>query len=308
MPIEANVWGTPKSSGAFSTLFKTRLLRAIDYQERPFELRASATTAGKAKAEKVHDLSDAIGAEVLATSVDLTDGAVHLARGDSSRTALASGSVDLVLTDPPFFDNVHYSELADFFHVWQRLYFWPDEAATTRDEAEVQDADASDFSDKLAGVFAECRRVLKDDGLLVFSYHQSRADGWVSVARAVIDAGLRFVAAHPVKAEMSVATPKSGARDPIDLDILFVCRPGLGGGSVEPEAALERAATDGREIIEAFAASGRVLSLADVRGVLYGKLLVHLALQDASSVSSVVSGVTEALGEVAAQIRADLSK
>ena len=28
-----------------------------------------------------------------------------------------------MVTDPPFFDNVHYSELADFFHVWQQLYF-----------------------------------------------------------------------------------------------------------------------------------------------------------------------------------------
>ena len=34
-PIEANVWGTPKSSGSFSNLFRSRLLRAIDYRESP---------------------------------------------------------------------------------------------------------------------------------------------------------------------------------------------------------------------------------------------------------------------------------
>ena len=31
-PIEANVWGTPKSSGSFSNLFRSRLLRAIEYR------------------------------------------------------------------------------------------------------------------------------------------------------------------------------------------------------------------------------------------------------------------------------------
>jgi len=38
-PIEANVWGTPKSSGSFLTLFKTRILRAIDYRQSPVEIR-----------------------------------------------------------------------------------------------------------------------------------------------------------------------------------------------------------------------------------------------------------------------------
>ena len=58
--------------------------------------------------------------------------ALYLSCGDSSSTGLATGSVDLVLTDPPFFDNVHYSELADFFlrlatthatwiHQWQHF-------------------------------------------------------------------------------------------------------------------------------------------------------------------------------------------
>ena len=94
--------------------------------------------------------------------------------GDSSRTDLPDRSVDVVITDPPFFDNVHYSELADFFYVWQQLYFEAPagyEDFTTRRDGEVQDTDAVLFSEKLRAVFIECNRVLKDDGLLVFSYH-----------------------------------------------------------------------------------------------------------------------------------------
>ena len=116
--------------------------------------------------------------------------------------------------------------MADFFHAWQVLHprgFIPD-AATTRHKREVQDTDADAFSAKLMAVFAECHRVLKDDGLLVFSYHHSRPDGWASLAAAIFGAGFSVIEAHPVRAEMSVATPKAQASEPIQLDVLLVCR------------------------------------------------------------------------------------
>jgi putative DNA methylase len=47
MPIEANVWGTPKSSGSFSNLFRGRLLRAIEYRSAPTEINGRAGTAGR---------------------------------------------------------------------------------------------------------------------------------------------------------------------------------------------------------------------------------------------------------------------
>src|SRR5438093_2601924 len=43
-PLEANVWGTPRSSGAFSTLFSSRLVRAMEYRDAPFELAPMART------------------------------------------------------------------------------------------------------------------------------------------------------------------------------------------------------------------------------------------------------------------------
>src|SRR5207249_2360369 len=67
-------------------------------------------------------------------------------------------------------------------------------------------------------------RVLKDDGLLVFSYHHSRNEGWSSLASAILNAGFLVVNSQPVKAEMSVATPKSQTKEPIQFDIVIVCR------------------------------------------------------------------------------------
>ena len=283
MPIEANVWGTPKSSGAFSTLYYSRLIRALDYRQAPFEVAVEYEGRIK-KGRKVYDLSPQMGTELVASypKPGLKPGMVYLSCGDSADTDIPDRSVDLVMTDPPFFDNVHYSQLADFFYVWQQLYFADGTQAktcTTRRKEEVQDTDAESFSKKLGRVFMECDRVLKEDGLLVFSYHHSREDGWRSVAKAVLEAGFAFAQSQPVKSEMSVAAPKNQAKSPIDLDVLLVCKK-VGRDQRQRQGSPE-ALTEAERIAKAkiarFNKVGRRLSENDVRVVLLSQLLVELS-------------------------------
>lgn len=226
-PLEANLWGTYKSSGSFSTMFESRILRALDYAERPFELSVTKEN-GKKSSVKVYGLSDGIGYELASSFSDFKNGKkAYISCGNSGQTDLDAESVDAIVTDPPFFDNVHYSQLADFFHVWQSHVLKKDGCGneeTTRSDTEVQNSDASIFTERLEEVWKECHRVLKNDGLLVFTYHHSRADGWRSVLRALMGARFFIVSAHPVKAEMSVATPKQQAKEPINLDIIISCR------------------------------------------------------------------------------------
>ena len=282
MPIEANLWGTPKSSGAFSTLYRTRLLRALDYRETPFEIGVQHGR-GRKFAKRILGLSDPIGARVLHEydPCATTSGHVVVSCGDSAATDLPPKSVDVVVTDPPFFDNVHYSELADFFYAWQRLYFPTKDTLreSTRRSEEVQDTSSSAFSAKLRMVLCECHRVLRDQGLVVMSYHHSRDSGWVAVADAMLKAGFSIVQAHPVKAEMSVAAPKRQAKHPINLDILIVCRKKVSDGrrrSANSDA-LAAAMEVGVERIRRFNAAGRRLSLNDVRVVILSQLLVELS-------------------------------
>ena len=220
-PIEANVWGTPKSSGSFSGLYKTRLLRALAYRQDPFEVGINGD-------KKVFGVSAPMAGHPLSRWGALTPGSTSLSCGDSAASELPGNTVDLVITDPPFFDNVHYSELADFFYAWQTLHLrgFVTSEATTRYEGEVQDADADRFSSKLQAVFSECYRLLKDDGLLVFSYHHSRADGWGALAQSIWASGFFVVQAHPVYAELSAAAPKSRSKDPILIDAIIVCKKG----------------------------------------------------------------------------------
>lgn len=275
VPLEANLWGTPKSSGSFSTMFEGRIRRALDYADDPFELHISGKGS---KTEKIFGLSEKIGASVAETySAFIKGERVYLSCGDSGSTDLPDRSVDAVLTDPPFFDNVHYSQLADFFHVWQRHilgaegYRTPD---TTRSNREVQNANEDRFTDRLAAVWQESRRVLKDDGLLVFTYHHSRSEGWRCVLQALMEAGFGITAVHPIKAEMSVAMPKLQAREPIDLDIILVCRKrqtlmthrwnGDLWGAVAPPAQAQA---------ERLRRAGRRLSRNDVRIIVMAQLL-----------------------------------
>ena len=276
VPIEANLWGTPKSSGSFSTMFESRILRALDYADNPFELRLPLGRGGKT--EKVYGLSEKIGSPVAESYRAFANGApVYLSCGDSGSTDLADGSVDAVITDPPFFDNVHYSQLADFFYVWQRHILGTDgyrESDTTRSDREVQNTDKTKFTDRIAAVWREAHRVLKDEGLLVFTYHHSRPEGWRCVLQALMEAGLWISAVHPIKAEMSVAMPKLQAKDPIDLDIILVCRKRSGmkthrwngdlWGTVAPLAQAQ---------YDRLRASGRRLSRNDVRVIVMAQIL-----------------------------------
>lgn len=282
-PIEAHVWGTPKSSGAFSTLFRSRLLRALDYREAPFEVEVDSS-AKRRKGRKIFGISPPLGGMTFDRIPEdgAIPGALYLSCGSSAETDLPDQSVDLVITDPPFFDNVHYSELADFFYVWQQLYFdWGQgEKTSTRDqESEVQDRDPDAFAEKLRLVFIECYRVLKERGLLVFSYHHSREEGWSAVARAVLGAGFSFVQGQPVKSEMSVAAPKSQAKEPIDLDVLLVCRKRSNDrrSRSEVEKALSEATQRAEQQVAGFNAHGRTLSRNDVLVVLLSQVLVELS-------------------------------
>jgi len=266
MPIEANVWGTPKSSGSFSNLFRSRLLRVLDYRDSPTEVNGTGRASGRVCSQPfsgtLHPWSDSMPPRAIALSC-----------GDSSTTGLPDKSVDLVVTDPPFFDNVHYSELADFFFAWRQLSN-TQPPRSTRDKNEVQDSNADRFSKKLRAVLRECRRVLKDDGLLAFTYHHSRNDGWKALADAVIEAGFAVVNSHPVKSEMSVATPKSQAKEPIQLDIIVVCRKAT---ATNVCVDVQDAMTSGKEKLRRLQSAGMRLSRNDIKVVLYGQLLTTLA-------------------------------
>ena len=296
-PLEANLWGTPKSSGSFLTMFEGRIKRALDYADDPFELRVTRKK-GRDVGEKVYGLSDPMKFDIAESHETFDKGRrVYLSCGDSSKTDLPANSVDAVITDPPFFDNVHYSELADFFHVWQQRMLGReagDGGWSTRSTEEVQNSDADTFTVRLAAVFAEAHRVLKDDSLLVFTYHHSRAEGWHAILEALMGAGFGITATQPIKSEMSVAMPKHQANEPIDLDVVIVCRkrswfePQKWNGNL-----WEIVSPLAQDQVARLRGAGRRLSRNDVRVILMSQLLRQLSM---SHTMEAAIGLLEAIG------------
>lgn len=308
-PLEANVWGTPSSSGSFSTLYKSRILRALEYKRQPFELRVNGS---KATGDKVFGISDPVDRNIVST-YQLFKSAkdVYLSQGDSSRTDLPDRSIDLVITDPPFFDNVNYSELADFFYVWLRQIL--DTSGTTTQEStrspfEVQHADKDQFSGRLKAVLQECNRVLKEDGLLIFTYHHSRVEGWLAVYEAIRRAGFVITHSHPVKSEMAVSVPIKQANTPINFDLIIVCRKNAGAAQqdthVSFEECVQEASYQVRQLLEA---AIRVLP-GDIMVVLMGCVLSRLShLSDLTKELDTLRGLDDKIGQMIAEVEMEAS-
>lgn len=273
-PLEAHPWGTPQSSGSFSTLLNSRLGRAHQYKQEPVDL-----VVRTARVERVLGVAQSCEAQVATSWADLEAGKrAYVATCNSAKTDLPDDSVDLVVTDPPYMDNVHYAELADFFHSWlkeMRPYSDYPMKESTRESGEVQDADPAAFGRAIGAVWSECARVLKPEGLLAFTFHQARITGWVELIQALRNAGLTITSIQPVTGEMATSVVKAGAREPSNLDSIVVCRKAAFVGSAvhsTVEDAYNAALARLENLINAQVAVGP----GDVRSVMRGTLLAHL--------------------------------
>ena len=136
--------------------------------------------------------------------------AFWLIHGDSRDLPIDSHSVDLVVTDPPYYDSVQYSDLASFFRVWLARLL-PDEVNWTYDEdhsavATKATDGSSSFMTVLAGIFAECGRILKRrTGRMVFTFHHWDPNAWAELTIALKSAGFRLMNAYVVFSEHPIS-------------------------------------------------------------------------------------------------------
>lgn len=163
-------------------------------------------------------------------------GQVEVFCGSSTDLAqLASASLDLVITDPPFGGLLHYSELADFFYVWLRLvlkgkypeYFSADYTpksleAVANKAREPEDPDGF-YQRLLTQCWREAHRILKPGGILAFTFHHSEDEPWVAVLESLFDAGFYLEATYPIRSDETKGEGEFGSKT-IEYDIIHVCR------------------------------------------------------------------------------------
>jgi len=125
-----------------------------------------------------------------------------------------------------------YSELIDFFHVWnhkssiaKEIGFLEPLSPKAQEIVvnEVQNKTHDYYQDGLTAVMAECYKKLKKNGFLVFSYHDRDFDSWMAVLRSVFTAGYSLYKAYPVQSETRTGAHTSG-KNSVGIDIMLICK------------------------------------------------------------------------------------
>ncbi len=205
----------------------------------------------------------------------------------SSKELPVSVQADFVITDPPYADNVNYSELSDFFYVWLRLilkddhkHFQPEYTPKAEEiiENPTRGKTTEDFQKGLQGVFEECKRHSKEDALLVFTFHHSEGAAWEALLNAVCEAGFCVEAVYPVQSEAESSMHLQG-NEAISYDLIHVCRKRPVESEVERRSwagirqEIRRKAREEATVIQGGRYGNEPLSPADANILLIGKCL-----------------------------------
>jgi adenine-specific DNA methylase len=148
-------------------------------------------------------------------------------RRSSERILLEPGALDLVLTDPPYHDDVQYSELSLPLRAWARLPLTELGGEALVNVARGQNDGADEYRELLRSIFAECREHLRHNGRLIFSYANREPEAWVALFAALQDAGYAAVGCQVLHSENETDMAKRDVRA-CTLDLLMELVPSEG--------------------------------------------------------------------------------
>jgi len=228
-PVENALWGVGKEgAGTFTNCYR-RYVRAKQYCHKPFD----KFKGSRGVVQTVWAKSEKVSANFVSSFEALRQtprGALLLCRDSSQLPSIPDNSVDFVITDPPYFDSIHYSELSNFFYVWlTRLvdhpYFTAEHVPTAQEAIvnEGMDKSEKEYQDLLSAVFKESGRVLKRDGRLIFTFHHIKWRAWWTVFMALTEGGFRVVDHFPVMSEYKV-NPHIRDKQALDMDLVLICQ------------------------------------------------------------------------------------
>lgn len=144
---------------------------------------------------------------------------------------------DAIVTDPPYYDNIYYSILADFFYAWKKPLLQKIEpelfatkitdynyelVASSRRVEEGQSAH-EEYCKQLSMAFSEAARVLKDDGVFSFVYSHSSVNGWESVIRAYRQSEFFVSSVQPLSIERK-GRPRAVLSQAVNTCVTMVAR------------------------------------------------------------------------------------
>lgn len=230
MPVENNIWGSKLGTGNFTKTLN-KIIRGKKFCTDIYDI-LTVKKNGKIEVQKV------FSNEIVETqpvddyeALDVNK-PLLLCQDSSDLSCIPDKSVNVVLTDPPFGANVMYSELIDFFHSWNYMSTLAPSLGFVTElspkEKEIivnpiHNKTQQDYQNGLLRVFKECNRVLKDNGFLIFSFHDKSLESWISVLNGINEAGFSLMKSYPLHAESRTGAHTSN-KNSIALDIMLICK------------------------------------------------------------------------------------
>ncbi len=159
----------------------------------------------------------------------------HITQLSATRLPYPNDYFDAVVTDPPYYDNVPYSYLSDFFYVWLKrtlghlyseLFATPltpksEEIVAYTHEGSFEEG-MRRFEEKIIQAFSEIARVLKRDGVAVIVFAHKTTEAWESIINALLSAGLYLTASWPLHTERQ-GRPRAQESAALASSIYMVC-------------------------------------------------------------------------------------
>ncbi len=224
MYVENNVWGTRKGNGTFLT-YIDRMKKAKAFCKSPFEIdfQNDEIVRVPIKGDSI-EAKSVDSFQALAVSNEANTLLINETSEDLQILGIPPNSVDIVVTDPPYFDYIQYGELANFFYVWLKIVLGSQypafQANLIQTGQEIGTSHEEEtFLKKITRVFQECHKVLKPVAPMVFTFHHSSATAWTMILEALKRSQFLITAAFPVQSEFR-ARPVKGR----NFDIILVCR------------------------------------------------------------------------------------
>lgn len=162
---------------------------------------------------------------------------VHLACAQN--LPFPDSTFDAIVTDPPYYDNIYYNVLADFFYSWKRMLleridpdlfavrgtasFGQGELVASKIRSGGAKEAHQDYCERLASALEEAARVLSDDGILTLVYTHASVGGWTALIHAFRSARLLVTSAQPLSIERK-ARPRAMTSEAINTCIAFAAR------------------------------------------------------------------------------------
>lgn len=194
--VEPNVWGTVASGRGTVLRRLAQLVKAAEWLKEQ-------------TGRQLH-----VEGPIKATGpiTPMGDWDVRVVEGSSERLRLPTNSVHLILTDPPYHDDVQYSELSAPLRAWARLANGALAGEAVVNAVTGQLTDDGAYERLLTHIFTEARRALRSDGHLIFSYANRSPDAWIALFSALQSAGMRSVGCEIVHSENETDHAKRNVR------------------------------------------------------------------------------------------------